>query len=576
MGKNKGKNVPEGDQGPKLKGFKSISSLVMLAVIISMLVIGILSEVINNIEFRNNYKETVQNDLLTMVNIGGALMDARELQIQADPSILSELIADIKLESCSTSYAYAVDKTGIMLYHPKPEKIGEPVENAAVKGLLSQMASGTIPEPGVIEYEYKGAMKYAAYYIQPISNNILIITVDEDDIFAPINATSIKSTIFIIIAFVIVAVIMTVVSKIMLKPMGILTEILQDSARLDLRHNEKSEIVKNRRDEIGSIARDIASLRQVIRTVVGEIDGSEVRLDEIINQLKDTTVKLNDNSADNSATSQELAAGMQEAADTTDTINDNVSVMVQNAEQINDLSQQGAAHAVEIKSKAEAIKEDVQHSIDNARTVFDDVKRQSDEAIEQSKAVEKINELTEQIRSIASQTNLLALNASIEAARAGEAGRGFAVVAEEIGNLANQSSDTVSGINDIVAEVNHSVTNMSECLTRALDYIDNNAMADYAKFDEIAEGYSADANSFEENMTSIHQAVAELSSSINDVSDSISGMNSTINESAKGVTDVANKTTDIVSLTADTEQIVDQTEQCSEDMKAIVSRFQMD
>lgn len=576
MGKNKGKNVPEGDQGPQLKGFKSISSLVMLAVIISMLVIGILSEVINNIEFRNNYKETVQNDLLTMVEIGGALMDARELQIQADPSILAELIADIKLESCSTSYAYAVDKTGIMLYHPKPEKIGEPVENAAVKGLLSQMASGTIPEPGVIEYEYKGAMKYAAYYIQPISNNILIITVDEDDIFTPINATSIKSTIFIIIAFVIVAVIMTIVSKIMLKPMGILTEILQDSARLDLRHNEKSEIVKYRRDEIGSIARDIASLRQVIRTVVGEIDGSEVRLDEIINQLKDTTVKLNDNSADNSATSQELAAGMQEAADTTDTINDNVSVMVQNAEQINDLSQQGAAHAVEIKSKAEAIKEDVQHSIDNARTVFDDVKRQSDEAIEQSKAVEKINELTEQIRSIASQTNLLALNASIEAARAGEAGRGFAVVAEEIGNLANQSSDTVSGINDIVAEVNHSVTNMSECLTRALDYIDNNAMADYAKFDEIAEGYSADANSFEENMTSIHQAVAELSSSINDVSDSISGMNSTINESAKGVTDVANKTTDIVSLTADTEQIVDQTEQCSEDMKAIVSRFQMD
>lgn len=576
MGKNQGKNVPEGDQGPQLKGFRSISSLVMLAVIISMLVIGILSEVINNIEFRNNYKETVQNDLLTMVEIGGALMDARELQIQADPSILSELIADIKLESCSTSYAYAVDKTGIMLYHPKPEKIGEPVENAAVKGLLSQMASGTIPEPGVIEYEYKGAMKYAAYYIQPISNNILIITVDEDDIFAPINATSIKSTIFIIIAFVIVAVIMTIVSKIMLKPMGILTEILQDSARLDLRHNEKSEIVKYRRDEIGSIARDIASLRQVIRTVVGEIDGSEVRLDEIINQLKDTTVKLNDNSADNSATSQELAAGMQEAADTTDTINDNVSVMVQNAEQINDLSQQGAAHAVEIKSKAEAIKEDVQHSIDNARTVFDDVKRQSDEAIEQSKAVEKINELTEQIRSIASQTNLLALNASIEAARAGEAGRGFAVVAEEIGNLANQSSDTVSGINDIVAEVNHSVTNMSECLTRALDYIDNNAMADYAKFDEIAEGYSADANSFEENMTSIHQAVAELSSSINDVSDSISGMNSTINESAKGVTDVANKTTDIVSLTADTEQIVDQTEQCSEDMKAIVSRFQMD
>ena len=204
------------------------------------------------------------------------------------------------------------------------------------------------------------------------------------------------------------------------------------------------------------------------------------------------------------------------------------------------------------------------------------MKRQSDEAIEQSRAVDKINELTETIRSIAGQTNLLALNASIEAARAGEAGRGFAVVAEEIGHLATQSSDTVSGINDIVAEVHNSVDNMSSCLTRTLDFIDNNAMADYAKFDEMAEGYAADAGDFEQNMTSIHEAVAALSGSINDVSDSISGINSTIGESAKGVTDVANKTTDIVSLTADTEQIVDQTEQCSKDMRAIVSRFMLE
>ena len=427
-------------------------------------------------------------------------------------------------------------------------------------------------EPGVIEYEYKGEMKYAAYYVQT-TRTMLIITVDEDDIYAPINKTTIKAVIIIIIAFIILAVIMAVLAKYMLRPIGVLTEILEDSAKLDLRHNDKSRKVVNRRDEIGIIGRDIGQLRKVLRNVVGEIGGSEENLSNIIEQLKSTTIKLNDNSADNSATSQELAAGMQEAADTTDTINANVATMVENANQINELSEQGAQHAVEIKNKAEGIRRDVQDSISNAKTIFEDVKRQSDDAIEQSKAVDKINELTATIRSIAGQTNLLALNASIEAARAGEAGRGFAVVAEEIGHLATQSSDTVSGINDIVAEVHNSVDNMSDCLTRTLDFIDNNAMADYAKFDEMAEGYAEDASDFEVNMTSIHESVAALSNSIGDVSDSISGMNSTIGESAKGVTDVANKTTDIVALTADTEQIVDQTEQCSKDMKAIVKRF---
>ena len=574
MAAKKGSSVAAGEQ--KLHGFKSLASLVVLGVIVSMLCIAIVAEIVNVVEFRSNYKETVQNDLLTMVKIGGDLMDAKELQIFADPSILEDLIGDIKLEHADSSYAYAVAPDGTMLYHPTPEKIGQPVENEAVKGVLAKINSGTIPEPEVVVYKYKGANKYAAYYVQQISKNTLIITVDEKDIYKPINETTTKAIIIIVIAFIILAVIMTIAARIILRPIGVITEILEDSARLDLRHNDKAQKVIYRRDEIGIIGRDIGSLRKVLRTVVGEIGGSEENLAVIINQLKDTTVKLNDNSSDNSATSQELAAGMQEAADTTDLINANVATMVQNADQINELSEQGANHAVEIKNKAESIRRDVQSSINTAKNIFEDVKRQSDEAIEQSKAVDKINELTETIRSIAGQTNLLALNASIEAARAGEAGRGFAVVAEEIGHLATQSSDTVSGINDIVAEVNHSVNNMSDCLTRTLDFIDNNAMADYAKFDEMAEGYASDASSFEENMTSIHEAVAALSGSIGDVSDSISGINMTIGESAKGVTDVANKTTDIVSLTADTEQIVDQTEQCTKDMRAIVSRFQLE
>ncbi len=70
----------------------------------------------------------------------------------------------------------------------------------------------------------------------------------------------------------------------------------------------------------------------------------------------------------------------------------------------------------------------------------------------------KINEFTSLIKNIAKQTRLLGLNASIEAARAGTAGAGFSVVAEEIGKLADNSSQTVDKIQEFTGKINESVT----------------------------------------------------------------------------------------------------------------------
>lgn len=57
-----------------------------------------------------------------------------------------------------------------------------------------------------------------------------------------------------------------------------------------------------------------------------------------------------------------------------------------------------------------------------------------------------ISAVASEIANIARQTKMLALNAAIEAARAGEAGRGFAVVAQEVGQLANGTTDATRHI----------------------------------------------------------------------------------------------------------------------------------
>ena len=93
---------------------------------------------------------------------------------------LNAIMGDVRIKDVEGSYAYMVSPDGTMLWHPNPDKIGQPVENAAVKGIVEDLQAGKTVENGSVLYEYKEALKLAGYAFTA-NGNILVVTADYDE-----------------------------------------------------------------------------------------------------------------------------------------------------------------------------------------------------------------------------------------------------------------------------------------------------------------------------------------------------------------------------------------------------------
>ncbi|MCR5769011.1 MAG: methyl-accepting chemotaxis protein [Lachnospiraceae bacterium] len=482
------------------------------------------------------------------------------------------LLGDIEIANVEGSYAYMVDSDGTMLWHPTPEKIGQPVENAAVKGIVERLSRGEKVEPDSVVYEYKGADKLAGYALTK-GNIIAIVTADYDKFIAPITSLRNRMIVIGILAAIICSIIGYVIVTALMKALSTLVPVIHRTANFDLTKDKNVDKLAKRNDEIGVISRAVSTMTDNLSSMVGRIDDAGKGVDHNVDQLTGAVTNINNLCTDNSATSEEMAANMEETSASVHFIASNADNIRAGADSIKDLAAEGNKLSTEIMSRAGELKRTTEQASNKTTGLYDSVKQKSETAIEASKAVEKINELTKTIMSISSRTGLLALNASIEAARAGEAGRGFSVVAGEIGNLATQSATAVKDISNIVDEVNDAVSMMSECINELIGFLESNVLTDYATFSKVSDQYRNDASTFNDSMTRIDQSIAELSGNINRIADAIAGINTTIDESANGITDIAQKTTDMGGETADATAQVAACRERVKELNEIISVF---
>ena len=471
-----------------------------------------------------------------------------------------------------SGYGFLVNESGKVMYH-KDLEIGSNLADAdsGLQAVVDALGNEQTEETAV-SYTYQGKDK--VMYYKTLENGMkFVLTAPKTELQE--KSRQLAKQIFggAAFAMILTIIIGTVLGFTITKPITQIDGIVKQTAEFEFASNPANQHLYKRKDETGRMAISLHNMRKNLRQMVANIRHVYTDLKNTTEQLSDTTKRVREMSSVNTDTTQELAAAMEETAATMETVNTTVSDIKERATDIERYSKEGRESSVEVKERAGQLKLKTQAASEKTVQMYENVQQKTEAAMEQAKAVEKINQFTQAILEISSQTNLLALNASIEAARAGEAGKGFAVVAGEIGTLATQTSTTVGSINEIIAEVNQAVANMTGCLKESTDFLEQTVLKDYEDFMGVADQYTKDATVFDDDMSAISGQINTLLSSIVEIADAMQGVSSTVSEAADGVTDIAQKTLEVSGIVQGNETLVDNNRENIVRLNSVIEMF---
>ncbi len=297
--------------------------------------------------------------------------------------------------------------------------------------------------------------------------------------------------------------------------------------------------------ENGDLTTEISSVsNDELGKLINSLGKAQDRMRRTMSNIMDRTMEV-------AASSQQLAAAIEEVSATFTIINNNTENIVNGIIDVNTATEEltatidqvnsgvtqlatsssdGNMQSVTIKNRAVKIKENGIKSKELADKLYDQTEEKIQRSIENAKVVEEISVIASSIASIAEQTNLLSLNAAIEAARAGEHGRGFAVVADEIRSLAEQSTGYVKDITELVEKVINSVNDLADNSREILEFVDNRVRVDYDLLIQTGINYEKDAI----YVNGLSQDTASMSEELNASTEEISSVVQSIAANMEG------------------------------------------
>ena len=431
-------------------------------------------------------------------------------------------LSGVKLEGMDSAYMYVVQNDGTMLYHPTKEKVGQPVENAVIKGVVQQLQDGKKPGTAVVEYDFNGTTKYSAYTILN-NENILVLTADESEALAGITTVTGVAVGISAIVVLLAIIICFILGRRLMRPLVKVSTIIEEIANGDI--NADFGMVKETNDEIGLIIEKMKDLTQSLGNIVGKIRNSS-------DTMSSNSYELNDTSSQTLAANNEISKAVEDVAEgstgmaaSISKINENLLEMSNETKDINESVNEIRNQTTAVQDSSKIMNNKIKSMQDSSHKMDDGISAISKRIETVNTTVDKVSNIVSVIEEISSETNLLSLNASIEAARAGDAGKGFAVVAQEIRVLSDNTNTELENIKQIISSL---VEECRYCVQASGTIVEDNAkqkeeikavLDEFGSLDEQIQKTAEKADEIEELVTAMIELNDDITKSSNSLTD---------------------------------------------------------
>ena len=469
--------------------------------------------------------DSTKHTMIDVINTTSKIVENEISNVDAEDLDYDEYaksLSDVKLEGMDSSYVYVVKNDGTMLYHPTKEKVGQPVENAVIKGVVQQLQDGTKPDTAVVEYVFDGTTKYSAYTILN-NEDILVLTADESEALSGITVvTGVAigiSTVVVLLAIIICF----ILGRRLMRPLVKVSTIIEEIANGDI--NADFGMVKETNDEIGLIIEKMKELTQSLGNIVGKIRNSSDTMSANSYELNDTSSQTLAANNEISKAVEDVAEGSTGMAASISKINENLLEMSNETKDINESVNEIRNQTTAVQDSSKIMNDKIKSMQDSSHKMDEGISAISKRIETVNTTVDKVSNIVSVIEEISSETNLLSLNASIEAARAGDAGKGFAVVAQEIRVLSDNTNTELENIKQIISSL---VEECRYCVQESGTIVEDNAkqkeeikavLDEFGSLDEQIQKTAEKADEIEELVTAMIELNDDITKSSNSLTD---------------------------------------------------------